>query len=96
MGESKLQKDCCKVARKRRILVRKVHAEGRRGWPDLLLIFPGTGEVVFVEMKHPNGNGVLAELQKSERNKIRAQGASCYICDSLNDFIVIIESHLLN
>lgn len=93
MGESYLQKQCAKHAKSYRILVRKVHVEGRRGWPDLLLIFPITGETVYVEMKNPNGMGVLGELQKIERQKILDQGAAAYVCSSFKRFVEIVRKH---
>ncbi len=92
--ESKLQKQCSNLAKLNNILVRKVHAENHRGLPDLLLIFPITGRVVFVEMKHPNGKGKLSKLQEREIAKIRNQGGSVYVCDSYDWFTVIIQTHL--
>lgn len=92
--ESKLQKKCFELAKLNNVLVRKVHVEGRKGFPDLLLVFPVTGRVVFVEMKHPNGKGVLAKLQERELGRLRKQGASAYVCDSYEWFANIIETHL--
>jgi len=93
MIESKLQKKCAAYAKKYKVLVRKVHCEGRKGWPDLLLIFPVTGNTVYVEMKRPDGTGKLAELQKIERKKIIAQGASAYVCESFDYFVQIVQAH---
>jgi hypothetical protein len=72
-----------------------VNVDQRKGWPDLLLIFPISGETVYVEMKRPDGTGVLAKLQSIERKKIRNQGASAYVCDSYADFVEIVHNHLL-
>jgi hypothetical protein len=94
MSEAQLQKKCGVYARRNRVLVRKIHAEQRKGWPDLILVFPISGETVYVEMKNPNGKGTLAEVQKIERDKIRAQNASVYTCDSFDDFKRIIDNHL--
>jgi hypothetical protein len=94
-GESKLQSKCRDLANANRVLVRKVHAEGNRGWPDLELIFPINGETVRVEMKNPNGEGMLGELQRIEHRKIRSQGAIVYTCDSFEDFEIIIKRHLI-
>ena len=93
-GESKLQSKCRKEAASRRVLFRKIHAEGKRGWMDCALIFPITGETVWVEMKNPNGNGTLGKLQRRERNKVLAQNASSYVCNSFEDFCEILERHL--
>jgi hypothetical protein len=93
-GESKLQSKCRIFANENRVLVRKVNADGNRGWPDLELIFPVDGETIRVEMKNPNGKGRLGELQHDEHEMIRAQGAIVYTCDSLEDFKNIIKRHL--
>ena len=92
-GESKLQKKCVRHAARHRILVRKIHAEGWRGFPDLLLIF-SHGLIIFVEMKNPNMKGILSELQAMEHTKIRKQGAKVYTCDSFEQFKSIIKRHL--
>lgn len=95
MMESKLQKQCIKLAKLNRVLIRKVHVEGRKGWPDLLLIFPVNGKTVYVEMKNPNGKGVLAKLQEREINKIRKQNASAYTCKAYERFKDILATHLV-
>lgn len=92
--ESKLQAKCVNLAKINKILVRKVHAENRKGFPDLLLIFPITGRTVYVEMKRPDGTGKLSKLQDREIGRIRKQNASVYRCDSYERFARIIEVHL--
>ena len=92
-GESKLQRKCGEFAKRHHILMRKIHAEGRKGFPDLVLIFPH-GLVIFVEMKNPNMKGVLAKLQIIEHWKIQAQNAIVYTCDSYEQFKSIIKRHL--
>ena len=92
--ESKLQKQCTKLARLNRIVVRKIHAENYKGFPDLILVFPITGKVVFVEMKRPDGTGKLSKLQEREIARLRKQGASAYECDSYEWFTSIIKTHL--
>ena len=77
------------------ILVRKVHVEGRKGWPDLELIFPITGETVRVEMKNPNGRGRLEKLQKAEHKKIRKRNAVVYVCQDFEHFKQIVHKHLV-
>ncbi len=90
-----LQKKCKEYAESLRVLVRKVRVEGRRGWPDLELIFPVSGETVRVEMKNPNGEGHLAVLQKREHNRIKKQNAAVYTCDNFEYFKVIVGVHLI-
>ena len=92
--ESKLQKSCVKLAKRNKVLAIKVHAEGKKGWPDLLLIFPINGKTVYVEMKNPNGKGVLSKLQEREIAKIHKQNASAYTCKSYDHFKTILKTHL--
>jgi len=93
--ESKLQAKCMKLAKVNKVLARKVNAEARKGFPDLLLIFPITGKTVYVEMKRPNGKGKLSKLQELELDRIRKQGASAYQCASYDKFAEIIRTHLI-
>jgi len=93
-GESKLQTKCRKEAESYGVLFRKIHAEGRGGWPDILLIFPTTGEVVFVEMKNPNKKGKVSALQQREHKRIMARGAKLYICYAYDYFCEILKRHL--
>ncbi len=92
--ESKLQAKCMKLAKANNILARKIHCEGRRGWPDLVLIFPVTAVTVWVEMKNPNGTGKVSVLQNSEIRRIRGQGGIVYICDSYVQFLEILNKHV--
>lgn len=96
MSETTLSYDCRKMANHYGILVRKVHAEGWRGWPDLELIFPFDGQTVRVEMKNPNGKGRTSALQREEHVKIRTQGGYVYVCKSKPEFRAIIEAHLVD
>jgi len=92
--ESKLQAKCMKLAKANNILARKLHAEGRNGWPDLVLIFPPTAITVWVEMKHPNGKGKISVLQNSEIRRIKNQGGFVYVCDSYDQFLQILGTHV--
>ena len=92
--ESKLQSTCIRFAEEHGVLVRKVHVEGRRGWPDLELIFPPSGLTIRVEMKHPNGRGVLSKLQLIEHKRIQKRGGIVYVCESFKHFCEIIREHV--
>lgn len=94
MLESKLQAKCVKLAKKNKVLARKIHAENNKGFPDLLLIFPITGKTVYVEMKSPTGKGKLSKVQEREIERIRAQNASVFVCDSYSKFAYIITLNI--
>ena len=62
-------------------LVYKFSSPAKRGVPDSIVILPD-GAVVFIEYKHPNGQGKLSKLQEIEIKKIRAKGCYVAIVDS--------------
>ena len=92
--ESKLQAKCVKLAKANNIIIRKIHCEGRKGWPDLVLIFPMTAVTVWVEMKNPNGKGRVSVLQNSEIRRIKGQGGHVYVCESYEHFLEILDTHV--
>ena len=93
MTESKLQNRCKQYADDHGVLFRKLHCEGRRGWPDLMLMLPSS-EVVWIEMKHPNGKGTTSKLQSIEHRRIRKHGGIVYVCESFEHFCGIIGTNL--
>ncbi|PCJ38959.1 MAG: hypothetical protein COA71_14760 [SAR86 cluster bacterium] len=92
-GESKLQRQCVKCAENYGLLVRKVHAEGHKGWPDLEIIFKN-GETIRFEVKNPNGNGRLSSAQIREHNKIKNMGAIVHTVANFDEFFKILIKHL--
>lgn len=93
-GESKLQRICRRIAKSYGVIARKVNTDMESGWPDLELMFPVNGETVFVEMKNPNEKGVLSPLQIRVHERIRKQGASVYVCETVLQFMIILKLHL--
>ena len=89
--ESTLQTKCVKKAKEYGVLAYKIVCVGRRGFPDLLLIFEG-GLVVFVELKTPTGR--LSAIQKRVIKQMKEQGANVYIIDCIEDFTGLIEFYL--
>ena len=61
----------------------KLTVEGRRGWPDRLVVLPG-GVIFFVELKRPKG-GSLSAVQKGLHERLRRLGARLFQLRSLND-----------
>jgi len=92
-GESVLQRQCIKCAENYGLIARKVNAEAYRGWPDLMVMFKG-GDVIWFELKNPNGSGRLSELQKEQCKLITAMGGEVYIIASLEAFFTIITRKL--
>lgn len=93
-GESKLQKNCKKLAESYNIIAVKVEVANEDGWPDLLLIFPHTGEHVWVEMKNPNKKGRLAKRQRNVASELDDRDVPVYKCDDFDEFKKIVFTHL--
>ena len=92
MTESILQKHIIREAKLRGILALKVEAGGRRGLPDLLLIY--NGQTVHLEVKNPSGTGRLSALQVHMIAELRDHGAQVHVTNSLPEAIAILESML--
>ena len=91
MRENKLQAECIKDAKKIGAWAIKVKAIGRRGFPDLLVIFPG-GQVIFVEMKIKGGR--LSPSQRIVIRMLRKFGVPTYVCDNQPEFNEILRRHI--
>lgn len=61
-GEGSLQAYMKKQCKNHGILWRKIRFEGVNGAPDTIIAFGG--KVMLLELKNPNGNGVVAEQQR--------------------------------
>lgn len=90
-NESALQGFCNDFAELQGISAFKWSSPGNAGVPDMIYIFFGL--TIFVEFKHPNGEGVLSELQKETHRELIANGASVYVCDDFDQFREIISHH---
>jgi len=72
-SEGSLEKYLIAQCNAHRILIRKLQAVGRVGFPDRTLIYGG--QVIFVELKSPTGKGRLSKMQEREILKLRDVGA---------------------
>ena len=79
-----------KLCQSKKVMMAKIHAENRSGWPDLILIHKGY--VIFMELKAPSGTGVLSARQIITIDRMRANGAEVYVCDSQEKADFIVES----
>jgi hypothetical protein len=77
-----------RYARGKEVLTYKVNAEGQRGFPDVFLAYKG--QVVLVEMKHPNGKGVLSPAQNATIDKLRQHNIPVKVIHRAEDFIDVI------
>lgn len=99
MTEKGLQAKIVKFLKAKNCLAYKFASPSMRGVPDLLVITP-TGDVFFIEVKHPNGKGVLSPLQKERINEIRDHGQLVLVTDDYDfackwvlDFLILTRDH---
>ena len=93
MTEAALSKKCTTYCRLNNVLVWKMNSESQRGFPDLLLLFPG-GHIAFVELKHPSGGGRLSALQISTIKKMTNHGADVHVIDNYEAFKTMVTQRL--
>lgn len=89
-NESQLQAWFVKELKKAGYLPYKFSSPAVRGVPDLIVI-DREGFVFFVEMKHPNGKGVISPLQHEKIKKMLCNNAEIYIAASVHDCEDIIN-----
>jgi hypothetical protein len=85
--EKYLKRECKRVG----ALYFKFSSPAHRGVPDCIVIAPH-GEVTFIELKSPTGNGRLAPLQEHTIALMRDKGANVYVYDSKEQVDALIES----
>lgn len=92
LTEAELQKRVLKYARNNGIFARKLVAVNYRGFPDILLAYGGY--ILFLELKTPNGTGVLSKLQKATLAEMQKAGLQIAVADTYDDAIRVIGSAL--
>lgn len=83
-NEGELQRWLVSELKDEGYLVYKFSSPARKGVPDLLVI-SDYGAVSFIELKHPNGKGVVSALQKVQIKRILDKSGSVYIVSSVAD-----------
>lgn len=87
MNKDPLEKDIefkvCAYAKSLGILCYKFTSPARRSVPDRLFMMPAAKGIFFIEFKRKGK--VPTPAQEIEISKIRAQGVSVFVCDSVED-----------
>jgi len=79
-SERALHRYVAKEAKRVGVLCRKVVYVGRRGCPDILLVFGG--RVMLLELKSPTGKGRLSASQETEIQRLRVRGMDVRVINS--------------
>ena len=77
MTEKVLQRKVKKELEARGCLVYKFDSTSQAGVPDLIVM--GNGRVEFIELKHPNGQGKVSELQALVHRRMLARGIQVHV-----------------
>lgn len=91
MNEKSLENKIKKYLKDNGHYYMKIHgsAVGKAGIPDILCCI--NGFFVGVEVKNPNGKGILSELQKYNIENIIKSGGYAEAIASYDDFISFVE-----
>ena len=92
MTEAKLQAKIIKKFKSAHAFCEKMESRSAVGFPDLLAM--KDCRVLLIEVKHPNGRGVLEDLQVEKIAEIRALGLVVVVVDSLEDALAAGERYL--
>ena len=93
MGEANLQKTAMAACRNRGCLSYKVHAEGVKGFPDLIIFKPG-GASFLLELKSPTGKGRLSKIQQYRIDELRSVGVNVYVVANKVEIDVALSREL--
>lgn len=83
MTENVLEKKICQCIKKRGGKAFKWLCPSTAGVPDRIAIFP-QGNIIFIEVKRPDGTGRLSKRQQFMREKLEALGCMVWVVDSLD------------
>ena len=82
--EAQLQEYAVKTLKGTGCLVYKFSSQAKRGVPDLAVINTN-GRVLFIELKHPNGQGRLSKLQELEIEKMRKNNVDVFVLNKVSE-----------
>lgn len=88
--EKQLQEYLRAGARVNSMLFYKLHCEGRRGFPDVMLIYKG--RIELVELKSPSKTGRLSRLQIETHEQMKEQGVTVHVISSTEEVDALIKN----
>lgn len=88
--ESKIQKDCARIARRRGYWCRKFSSPANRSVPDHLFARWQYKDKFAVEFKRKDETST--EKQVDEQTLMREAGWDVYECDSVAKFVAVLDS----
>lgn len=91
MKESDIEKKVCDYAESKGFVQYKFSSPGVRGVPDRMFV-DNYSTIFFIEFKTPKGKA--GPHQVREIKKLRDQGVSVYVIDSVNSGKKVIDSYV--
>jgi len=91
-SEHQLQDKCLKWLKQQDgVWVLKVFGSGVQtgGVPDILLC--KSGHFIAIELKRPDGKGVVHPRQEAQIERIRKAGGTAEVVDSFEQFVQLVE-----
>ncbi len=90
--EGDLQRQIIRWLKSHHIWYLKVIGSGVQmgGVPDILVCYKG--RFVAMELKRPDGKGVLADRQEAHLNRIKKNGGIGVVIDSYDEFLALMRS----
>ncbi len=90
MRESELERKVVAWCRREGLLTYKFVSPSSRGVPDRLIIYPGSGLVVFLELKQRGAEPTA--LQLHEMARLRSAGCTVHWSDNFDDIVKILKN----
>lgn len=88
MREAELERKVVEWCRRHRLLTYKFVSPSCRGVPDRIVICPGTGAIMFLELKQPGAKPTALQLHEMER--LRSAGCNVHWSDNFDDVVSIL------
>jgi hypothetical protein len=79
----------CRYAEAFGAVALKLNVQGRRGWPDRMILFP-KGQLLFIEFKRPGEKP--APIQKEVHAQLRRFGFDIAVIDSTDKGIAAVDA----
>lgn len=92
MRETSHERYLTRWCKPRGILCVKFVVKADKGWPDRVVLIPGLGYPLFIEMKRPKKEGsVVARCQQRKINWLVANGYCAAVCHTGKEAVAFVK-----